>query len=62
MIAIFRLGCHNISTYTSEKMDCKNVSEFLTVTEWLQRTDDLPLIGIMVRRQYVESIHLYIQK
>ena len=58
MIAIFRLGCHNISTYTSEKMDCKNVS----VTEWLQRTDDLPLIGIMVRRQYVESIHLYIQK
>ena len=49
---MFRSGCHNISTTeTTEKMDCKKLS----VTEWLNKTDELPLIGMMVRyRQYIE--------
>nr|XP_022328920.1 uncharacterized protein LOC111127899 isoform X2 [Crassostrea virginica] len=43
-------GCHNISTTeTTEKMDCKKLS----VTEWLNKTDELPLIGMMLNSSCV---------
>lgn len=55
MLVIFCPGCYNISTETAEKIDCKQIS----LIERLNRTDDLPLIGIMVSRLHVERICLF---